>query len=422
MERIGLVSQVEAELEQMLSRELLPANGMLPSEYSLARCFGVSRGTVREALLRLSAKGMVEQRPGRKTRAVPLDEAVTLENLSVVLDGDGRLQPGRRRLLEGYLALKRDVTVELLATCCAGASAAYLDELGQACYALRDAARWATEGGSWARQEFELLRLAALAADRPGHMLLIQSLERSFRGMAKWMQPHLDAEATQSWALCAMNALAERDLPALKTRLPALLQAGDDRLLLRLAPPSQIPERSAARRAHSEPTPSTPPSPEATRGEVPEEVAPTQSDCRTALCQLPPTGASSSGPVSSGASHEPASAEPGQGSPQAPEESRRSRTPPLPDSEERWRPRTPPLPDSEEHWLPRTSPLPDSEEHWLPRTAPLPDPEEHWRPSTAPPLDSEDNGRARADPPAVQPGESHMATAHPCMLPCCRSG
>jgi DNA-binding GntR family transcriptional regulator len=64
MDRMGLVSQVEAELEKMLSR-----------------CFGVSRGTVREALLRLSTRGLVVQHPGRRTRAVPLDEAVTLEKM-----------------------------------------------------------------------------------------------------------------------------------------------------------------------------------------------------------------------------------------------------------------------------------------------------------------------------------------------------
>ncbi|HEX8705661.1 MAG TPA: winged helix-turn-helix domain-containing protein, partial [Myxococcaceae bacterium] len=95
MERMGLVSQVEAELEKMLSLELLPKDRELPSEHKLARCFGVSRGTVREALLRLSTKGLVVQHPGRRTRAVPLDEAVTLENLGVILDGDGLLQGNR---------------------------------------------------------------------------------------------------------------------------------------------------------------------------------------------------------------------------------------------------------------------------------------------------------------------------------------
>ncbi len=106
MERMGLVSQVEAELERMLSLDTLPADRSLPSEQKLARHYGVSRGTVREALLRLSTRGLVVQHPGRRTRAVALDEAVSLESLSVALNGEGRAQPGRWRLLEGFFSLK----------------------------------------------------------------------------------------------------------------------------------------------------------------------------------------------------------------------------------------------------------------------------------------------------------------------------
>ncbi|HEX8706045.1 MAG TPA: winged helix-turn-helix domain-containing protein [Myxococcaceae bacterium] len=73
MERLGLVAQVEAELEKMLALGLLPPDGKMPSEHGLARCFKVSRGTVREALRSLSAKGLVEQYPGRRTRVVAWD-------------------------------------------------------------------------------------------------------------------------------------------------------------------------------------------------------------------------------------------------------------------------------------------------------------------------------------------------------------
>jgi DNA-binding FadR family transcriptional regulator len=321
MERMGLVSQVEAELEKMLSLELLPASRTLPSEGKLSRCFGVSRGTVREALLRLVAKGLVVTHPGRQAQAVALGQAVSLENLGVLLDGEGRHRPERWRLLEGYLALKRDMAVELLAACCEKASAADLEELGQACFALADTARWDTGDRGWVRHEFDLLRLAAVVADRPGHMLLIHSLERAFRGMARWMQPHLDSKTVSDWAWCAMSALAERKAERLRRELPPLLQAGDERLLQSLTPRSQP---VAASEVHSVPGPpqtSGPSAPEAAQAGEPGEVSANLSDRWIGSCEVPPTRASPPEAISAGDGPEPKDAMPREGYPPDLEES-----------------------------------------------------------------------------------------------------
>ncbi len=250
MERLGLVSQLERELERIISLGLLPEDGVLPSEQSLARRYAVSRSTAREALLRLSARGLVVQHPGRRARAVALDEALTLENLGLALHGEGSLSPERRLLLEGYLSLRREVTVELLSTCCEHASEADLDRLGQACFALEDAARWVQDRSRWVALEFELLRLAAAAASRPGHLLLIQSLERAFRAMAERVLPCMDSQSISQWARCAMDALAERQVQALRTHLSELLLARDERVLAALAPthPAAVtPEASGHR-------------------------------------------------------------------------------------------------------------------------------------------------------------------------------
>jgi GntR family transcriptional repressor for pyruvate dehydrogenase complex len=236
MERLGLVTQLERELERTISLGRLPRDGELPSEQTLAQQYGVSRTTAREALLRLAARGLVVQHPGRRTRAVALDEAVTLENLGVALHGEDSTHPQRRRLLEGYLSIKRDTTVELLAICCEQASDLELARLTSACFALEDSACWERQRHRWAALEFELLRQAARVADRPGHSLLLQSLERAFRGIHGRVEPYLDSSALHQWARFAREALQQRDARAVRTRLPALLEACDERVLAARAP------------------------------------------------------------------------------------------------------------------------------------------------------------------------------------------
>ncbi|XHF30411.1 GntR family transcriptional regulator [Corallococcus exercitus] len=246
MVRVGLVAYVEAQLERDIALGRLPRNGRLASERMMARRFGVSRGTVREALRRLAARGLVVQRSGRQARAVTLDESLTLENLGLALH-DERSEECRR-LLEGFFSLKRQVLVELLADCCASASERDVSLLEDTCYRLSDAAHW-NPGARCAQLEFELLRLAAQAAARPGHLLLIQSLQRAFRGISARLLPFMGGESLRAWAICAMHALGERNMQALQRQLPALLEACDALVLDQFAPRPQeqvSPEASNA--------------------------------------------------------------------------------------------------------------------------------------------------------------------------------
>ncbi|WP_233585230.1 FadR/GntR family transcriptional regulator [Corallococcus sp. CA054B] len=251
MERRGLVAYVEAQIERDIALGRLHPSGRFGSEAKLARRYEVCRGTIREALRRLAARGLVVQRPGRKTRAVPLDESLTLENLGLALHDVGN--PDARWLLEGYFSLKRQVLVELLADCCEKASDLDLDRLGSACFRLQDAARWES-GEACAQAEFELLRQAARVAARPGHVLLVQSLQRAFLGGAAQLLPHLGGEALREWAFRVMAILRERDMQALQNELPALLKACDERVLDAFAPAAK---EQASPEAHVPPASST---------------------------------------------------------------------------------------------------------------------------------------------------------------------
>jgi hypothetical protein len=85
-------------------------------------------------------------------------------------------------------------------------------------------------------REFELLKEAALAVNRPGDFLLVQSLERAYRGMAETLRPHLLPEAVCHWALQTMYWLGDRDVESLRKELPPLLLACDERVLGSLWP------------------------------------------------------------------------------------------------------------------------------------------------------------------------------------------
>ena len=65
IERVSAVQQSEAYLLEYIAQESTQVGCKLPTEQQLCKTLGVGRGTVREAVRLLQAKGYVEIRPGR---------------------------------------------------------------------------------------------------------------------------------------------------------------------------------------------------------------------------------------------------------------------------------------------------------------------------------------------------------------------
>lgn len=65
IKRIPLVEQVEERIEKMIREEDYQPGMKLPAEVTLCRELNVSRGTIREALKSLQAKGIVELKSGK---------------------------------------------------------------------------------------------------------------------------------------------------------------------------------------------------------------------------------------------------------------------------------------------------------------------------------------------------------------------
>ena len=121
MEHKGLVARVEEDLERTIALGR-SGRGSLPSEREMARRYGVSRTTVRGALQGLAARGLIVKHPGRQSRTVGLDQALTLESLKLALPEEGR--PGHALLIRGGAPVGRGLAEPVCLSYQFGTSAA----------------------------------------------------------------------------------------------------------------------------------------------------------------------------------------------------------------------------------------------------------------------------------------------------------
>ncbi|HEX9229793.1 MAG TPA: FadR/GntR family transcriptional regulator [Arthrobacter sp.] len=84
-EWVSLGGGLAAELELMIARGELPKGEKIPPERELAEMLGVSRATLREALLELEIKGLLNRRPGRGTVVQATTPDLHAERLSEAL-------------------------------------------------------------------------------------------------------------------------------------------------------------------------------------------------------------------------------------------------------------------------------------------------------------------------------------------------
>ena len=108
----------------------------LPAERVLAEQFGVNRSTVREAVHRLEAWGLVEVRQGEGTRVVDFLSTAGLQLLPFLIAPGGRLDP---RLLRDLLDLRAELLAWTAARAADNPSAAGLEALEQMLDALESA-------------------------------------------------------------------------------------------------------------------------------------------------------------------------------------------------------------------------------------------------------------------------------------------
>lgn len=178
-------TQLTQRLENELSEE---GNGQpfkLPSERDLAILYGVARGTVREALRRLSARGLVELHQGRRALWLGHHTPASIEQLPAILGRTKPVHPAGRLLLLGYLELKRDLLIRATAGCCARQDDESMTDRRVVAIDLLDHLRMSSIPAVLMGAEMDLLMLLAQGSGSIGDQLLARTIASAGRDFAE---------------------------------------------------------------------------------------------------------------------------------------------------------------------------------------------------------------------------------------------
>lgn len=194
--------RVEHALLGLISRGELPTGARLPPEQALAAQFGVSRATVREAIARLRADGLLSTKPGRGA----VVEAATPQALRLA----GGTLPGS---FEHLFELRRLIEVEAAALAALrrdGSTLAAIESAHQRMAAAARAGRHAPEADA------AFHRAVAAATANPHLLSLLDFIGQQLH--------HLLAKA---WANSARVAGGAHEAQAEHALLLEAIRAGD---------------------------------------------------------------------------------------------------------------------------------------------------------------------------------------------------
>lgn len=197
----------------------------LPPERQLAGALGVSRLTLRAALARLEAEGLVRARQGEGVRVLaPFEHG----GVGLLAHLDLRARP---ELARSVLELRRAVACEAVAAACERASNADLARLE----ALADAQSREADEARYRARDLEFARALLEAAGSFAALLLMNALAPVWQAHGA-LADALVADRAQSLAGYALTIalVRARDASAARDTLRAALELADARALERL--------------------------------------------------------------------------------------------------------------------------------------------------------------------------------------------
>ncbi len=155
-----------AHLRSAILSGQTPPGQRLPPERTLARQLGVNRTTLRSALTRLDAAGLIDARQGSGTLVRDFRRTAGLELLPELLD---QIRDGaaRRALIDDLLLMRRQMASAVLARLAAGVTPRARAHVAAAVEAMARTIDAGTGAGAVARAELAVLGAVLDAAQSP---------------------------------------------------------------------------------------------------------------------------------------------------------------------------------------------------------------------------------------------------------------
>ncbi|GMU59434.1 MAG: hypothetical protein AMXMBFR34_11970 [Myxococcaceae bacterium] len=221
---------VDAVVER-LRRDILdgayPEGGHLPPERALAQGLGVSRLTLRAAVARLEAEGLVRARQGDGVRVLELSQHGTLSVLA-------HLDLSRRPLVvRSFLELRRAVAVEAVALACERASRKAISHLE----ALAEAQAREADDAAYARRDVEFAREVLKASESFATLLVFNALVPVYEAHPALARALLaDRQRSLAGYAATVALLRARDAQGARALVRGALEAVDEAVLAALSP------------------------------------------------------------------------------------------------------------------------------------------------------------------------------------------
>jgi GntR family transcriptional repressor for pyruvate dehydrogenase complex len=173
--RSSVVDAVADRLRGEILAERIPAGTRLPSERELSLALGVNRLTLRAALSRLEALGLISTRHGAGTLVASWRERAGLDALAALIGSLSPWEPAWRELVTAMLELRRGLVAEAVALAAARHTPGDLEAMSA--LAAEQEGR-VHDAIAFARGDLAFLRSVVRAAKNVGLELVLNTFAR----------------------------------------------------------------------------------------------------------------------------------------------------------------------------------------------------------------------------------------------------
>jgi GntR family transcriptional repressor for pyruvate dehydrogenase complex len=244
--RSSVVDAVAERLQAEILAGRLAAGSRLPSERELALALGVNRLTLRAALARLEALGLVTTRHGAGTRVTSWRERAGLDTLPSLVSSLSPGEPAWRKLMIDILEVRRVLSAEAVAL----AAVRHTDEdLAELSRIRDDQGPRLHDAIAYARGDMAFQRAIVRASGNVGFELVLNSFARFPDEHPELVARLYDRrESALAFYDATLAILATRDADTARNTVRAALEAMDAEWIARHAPEveARAPRSSAS--------------------------------------------------------------------------------------------------------------------------------------------------------------------------------